>query len=146
MIRSSARKRSYESRSCRFDSNERYLASSFLMLIIFVIRLDRVVGKEGWATASLNWRCGSGVMIHIVVSGELCREYGSKTLRGFKRLWSVMNFFVVRTSHIGSTSDGRRPSEGPSNLRRFLVLETVSCFWVSIVICFRSALVALSVW
>ena len=145
MIRSSARNRSYESRSCRFDSNERYLASNFLMLIILVIRLERVVGNEGWAMASLNWRCGSGVIIHIDVSGDGCRECGSRTLRGFRRFWSVMNFFVVRTSHIGSTSDKSRLSDGPSDIRRFLVLEAVSLFRASVTICFRSALEALSV-
>lgn len=143
MIRPSARNRSYESRSCRFDSNERYLASSFLMLIILVIRLERVVGNEGWAMASLNWRCGSGVIIHIDRSGDVCRECGSGTLRGFRRFWSTMNFFVVRTSHIGSTSDESRL--GSSDMRRFLVFEAVSLFWASVVIWFRRALEALSV-
>ena len=145
-MRSSARNRSYESRSCRLDSNERYFVSSFLMLITLVIRLDRVLGKEGWAMASLNWRCGSGVIRHIDVFREACRECGSRTLRGFRRFWSVMNFLEVRTSHIGSTSEDRTSSKESSDVRRFLVLETLSFFCTSVLICLRSALDALSVY
>ena len=95
--------------------------------------------------ASLNWRCGSGDIRHIDVFEEVCRECGSRTLRGFRRFWSVMNFFVVRTSHIGSTSEGKTSSEEFSGARRFLVPETVSFFCTSVLICLRSALEALSV-
>lgn len=84
--------------------------------------------------------------MHIDVFGDVCRECGSRTLRGFRRFWSVMNFFVVRTSHIGSTSEEKLSSEALSDIRRFLVLESTSFFCASVLMCLSSALEALSVY
>lgn len=57
-----------------------------------------------------------------------------------------MNCFVVRTSHIGSRSEERTSSEELSDIRRFLVLETLSFLCASVLICLRSALEALIVY
>lgn len=84
-------------------------------------------------------------MRHIDIVGEVCRECGIRTLRGFRRFWSVMNFFVVRTSHIDSTSK-RESSEALSDIRRFLVFEDSSFFCATVLMCLRSALEALSVY
>ena len=57
-----------------------------------------------------------------------------------------MNFLVVRTSHTGSTSEEKTSWGELSDKRRFLVLETVSLFCASVLMCLRSALDALSVY
>ena len=95
--------------------------------------------------ASLNCLCGSGVIRHIDISEDSCKECGSKTLRGLRCFWSVMNLFVVRMSHIGSTSIEAGSSDEISDARRFLVLEPLSFLCASALICLRSALEALSV-
>ncbi len=91
------------------------------------MRLERVAGKEGWAMVSLKRRCGSGVMRHIDVLGEVLREWGRAILRGLRRRWSVRNFFAVRTSHMTSASEALGSGELGSVARRFLVERTASC-------------------
>lgn len=115
------------------------------MLITLVIRLESAGGNDGWAMASLNCRCGSGVMRQIDELGEVCKEWGRATLRGLSRCWSVMNFLEVRISQIGSTSEGIASGEAGSEIRRFLVVERVSFCFVLEPMCLRSALDARSV-
>ena len=58
--------------------------------------------------------------------GEVLRECGRRTLRGLSCCFSVMNFFAERTSHIGSTSEGKLSGEVGSVVRRFFVEEEAS--------------------
>ena len=104
------------------------------------------MGKEGWAIASLKCLCGSGVMRHMEVFGEVFRECGRAILRGFSRRWSVMNFLVVTESHIGSASDRLVSEEVGSVARRFLVVKSASFRWLVALMCFKSAPAALAVY
>ncbi len=97
--------------------------------------------------ASLKRRWGSGVMRQIDVFGEILNEWGRAILRGLSCWWSVMNFFVVRTSHSGSASASGAPEPGEvgSVARRFLVGAKTSFCRAWLLMCFKSALDALSV-
>ncbi len=58
-----------------------------------------------------------------------------------------MCFFVVRTSQIGSVSEGGLSERSEvSVMRRFLVVEAASLRCASDLMCFKSALEALRVW
>ncbi len=96
--------------------------------------------------ASLKRRWGSGVMRHMDVFGEVLRECGRVTLRGFRRRWSVMNFFVARMSHIDSASERLVSEEVVSAARRFFVVDSISLCWLLALMCLRSALEALIVY
>ena len=65
-------------------------------------------------------------MWQIEVFGEGLRECGRRTLRGLSCCFSVMNFFAERTSHIGSTSEGKLSEEVESVVKRFFVEEEAS--------------------
>ena len=85
MIRESARMMSCSDFSCRLDSKLLYLALSFDTPITFDILFPSSGGKDGCATTSLKVRCGSAVMRHIEVSGEVLRECGRGILLGLRR-------------------------------------------------------------
>jgi hypothetical protein len=85
-------------------------------------------------------------MRHIDVVGEVFRECGRATLRGLSCCLSVINFFAARTSHIGSESEVESSGEVESVTRRFFVVEETSFRSEEVLMCFRSALDARSVY
>ena len=140
MMRSSARKRSYESINWRFDSNEWYFFSSFFMSMTRAMRPARSFGKETFAMISLNDLCWVGLMRQIDSVGDVLIECGRIILAGFSRFCGTMCFFVVVMSHTGSVTGSLSVS------RRFLDFEGSSCFCLESRRCLRRAFDALCVY
>lgn len=60
-------------------------------------------------------------MIQMDEFGLVFREFGRETLPGFRRVCEVIWCFVVRISHIGSTSAGEGDEEFEAFRRSFFL-------------------------
>jgi hypothetical protein len=84
-------------------------------------------------------------MRQIVVVGEELRGFGTGILKGLRRFWSLICFFVVRLSQIGGEVESSSSESGLSAMRDFFPDVFVLSCSVDLM-CFRRAFEAFSVY